>query len=99
MGNARILITLAAAAFVTAVPLHAAHPQAEKANWDNLKNLAPGELIQVVLNDAKSLRGGFQTVSDETIVVRVATGDPTFARQTILRVSSKRSGHRGRNAL
>ncbi len=34
--------------------LGAAEPSTEKANWDNLKELAQGEEIQVVLNDAKS---------------------------------------------
>jgi hypothetical protein len=81
------------------VPLRADTPPQDKANWDNLKQLPPGqEIIQVVLNDAKSYRGIFQKVSDHAMVVRLATGDQIFPRENILRVSSKGRSHRGRNA-
>lgn len=78
--------------------LGAARPRPEKADWDNVKQLLPGEEIRVVLNDAKSYRGLLQTASDEAIVIRRATGDQTFKRESILRVSSKGQSHRGRNA-
>lgn len=81
------------------VSLGAAAPQADKANWDNLKQLVSGQEIMVVLKDAKSFQGKFQSVSDEALVIRLATGEQTFNRQSVLRVSSKGQGHRGRNAL
>lgn len=84
---------------IAATPLRAADPRPEKANWDNLKQLAPGEEIRVVLNDAKSYRGQLQAVNDEAVVVRLPGGEQTFARQSVLRVSSKRQGHRTRNGL
>jgi hypothetical protein len=42
------------------VPLPAADAPARTSNWDDLKNLAPGQEIRVVLNDAKSYRGKFR---------------------------------------
>jgi hypothetical protein len=67
--------------------------------WDNLKQLAPGQQIRIVLNDAKSYTGQFQSVTDAGIVVRLATGDQAFERQSVLRVSAQGKSHRGRNAL
>ena len=84
---------------MTGAPLRAAEPPPEKANWDNLKSLAPGEEIRVVLKDAKSYRGRLQAVSDEAITLRLAAGEQSIARQDILRVSAKGNSHRLRNAL
>jgi hypothetical protein len=80
-----------------AVP--AAEPQVKESNWDNLKRLSPGDKVQVVLKGVKSYRGLLESVSDEGIVVRLATGDQTFARLDILRVSTKGESHRARNAM
>ncbi len=83
---------------IVAGPHWAAEPQRDIANWDNLKQLVSGQDIQIVLNDAKSFQGKFQSVSDEALVIRLATGEQMFNRQSILRVSSKGQTHRGRNA-
>ncbi len=83
---------------IMGVQLGAAKPRPEKANWDNLKQLLPGEEVKVVLKDGKPHRGLLQTVTDEDLVLRQATGDQKFARQNILRVSSKGQSQRGRNA-
>jgi hypothetical protein len=80
-----------------AAPLFGAGPGADKKNWDNLKQLAPREQIQIVLNDFRAYRGEFQSVSDEAVVVRVATGEQTFPRPDILRVSAKSKGRGHRN--
>ncbi len=50
------------------------------------------------MKDAKPHRGLLQTVTDEDLVLRLAAGDQKFARQDVLRVSSKSPSHRGRNA-
>jgi hypothetical protein len=84
---------------MTGVPLRAADNRNAGSNWDNLKQLAPGDQVQIVLNDAKSYRGHFQLLSDEAIVVRLGSGEQTFPRETVLRVSTKGQSHRGRNAL
>jgi hypothetical protein len=80
------------------VPLRAAHPRPEKANWDNLKRLLPGEQVWVVLSDARSYHGLIQAASDEALVARILSGEKTFKREDILRVSSRGEPHRGRNA-
>ena len=86
---AALLLLLPASAFA----------QASQSNWDNLKELAPGQQIKIVLNGAKAYKAEFQSVSDDAIVVRLAPGDQTFERQNILRVSTKGRSHRLRNAL
>jgi hypothetical protein len=73
--------------------------QSSQNDWDNLKQLAPGQQIRIVLNDAKSYEAKFQSVTDEEVVVRLATGEQTFERQNVLRVSTRGKSHRGRNAL
>jgi hypothetical protein len=72
--------------------------QSSQNNWDNLKRLAPGDEIHIVLNDAKSYRGKFHSVSDEAIVVRLVTGEQTFTRENVLRDSTEGQSHRLRNA-
>jgi len=79
--------------------VYAKEAKSPQANWDNLKGLAPGDAIRIVLNDKKSHKAKFQNVSDEAIVVRLATGDQAFERQSVLRVSTKGASHRARNAL
>jgi len=71
----------------------------DQANWDNLKQLAPGQEVKIVLNDAKAYRGVFESVTTDGIGVALQTGKATFARQDILRVSTKTQGHRLRNTL
>ena len=81
-----------------AAPLFGAGPGADKQNWDNLKHLGPREQIRIVLSDFKAYRGEFQSVSEESVVVRVATGEQTFPRPDILRVSAKSKSRGHRNA-
>jgi len=73
--------------------------QDARESWDNLKKLVPGEGIRIVLKDAKSYRVTFESFDEGGIVVRTATGQQTYARDTVLRVSSKGQSHRLRNAL
>jgi hypothetical protein len=84
---------------MVAVPLWAAEHQRDTGNWASIKQLAPGQEIKVVLNNAKAYQGQLQTVSDEGLVVRLAGGDQTLTRESILRISSKRHAHRGRNVF
>ena len=73
--------------------------QAAENNWDDLKQLSPGQRIRIVLNDAKSYEGRFQRLTDDAIVAHLKSGDQTFERQSVLRVSRRHKPHRGRNAL
>jgi len=79
--------------------VHAQEAKSPQANWENLKQLAPGQQIRIVLNDAKSYEAKFQNVTDDGVVVRLATSEQTFPRQSVLRVSTKHRSHRLRNAL
>jgi hypothetical protein len=83
---------------MAASALGAADRKNDQANWDNLKTLSQGQEVKVVMNDLKAYSGVFQDVSDEGIRVALHTGNATFARQDIFRVSSKAGTHRLRNA-
>jgi small nuclear ribonucleoprotein (snRNP)-like protein len=85
--------------FIGIGSVNAAEPKSAQANWESLKQLASGQEVQVVLNDAKSYRGQLQSVGDDALVLRLATGEQTFERQNVLRVSTRGKGHRGRNTL
>ncbi len=93
-----LILMILALGLMTGVPLGAADPQGEKGKWDNVKKLNPGQEIKVVMNDAKAYRGRLENVSDEGMRVSLATGNATFLRQDILRVSTKAGSHRARNA-
>ena len=85
-------------ALVTVSALAASDSKPDASQWDNLKQLAPGDGIRIVLNDMKSYAGQFQSVSDDAIVVRLTSGDQTLPRENVLRVSTKGQSHRLRNA-
>lgn len=67
--------------------------------WDRLKRLIPGQQIRIVLNDAQSYVGQFESFNEAGIAVRLPDGDRSFERARVLRVSSQGTSHRGRNAL
>lgn len=77
----------------------AADSRRELSSWDNLKKLALDAEIRVVLKDAKSFQGKLGAVTDEAVIIRLITGEPSFSRETVLRVSSRTPGHRTRNAI
>ena len=70
-----------------------------QAGWGNLGQLLQGQEIRVRKNDGKSIRGNFRSVTGEAIVLSMTSGDQTISRPSVLRISIKRKGHRGRNAL
>lgn len=79
--------------------VNAVEPKSTQANWERLKHLAAGEEVRVVLNDGKSYAAKFQNFSDEAIVVRTSSGEQSFSRRDVLRVSAKKEPHRMRNAI
>jgi hypothetical protein len=85
--------------FIGIGSVNAAEPKSTQANWESLKQLVTGQEVRVVLNDAKSYSGQFQSVSDDGIMLRLGKDSRTFERQNVLRVSTRGKGHRGRNAL
>jgi len=68
-------------------------------NWENLKSLTPGQEIRVVMNNVKSYRGKFESLSDDGITLQQAAGEQTLPRKDVLRVSWKGQSHRTRNAV
>jgi hypothetical protein len=72
---------------------------AENPEWNNLKQLSPGQQVRVKSSNAKFSKGEFQSVNDDAIAIRVKGADQRFERSAVQQVSSRRSGHRMRHAL
>jgi hypothetical protein len=89
----RVMLTLLGLLISTSLP------GAENPAWNNLKQLSPGQQIRVVLNSKKSLKGQFQSITDDAIIVHASGADQTLSRPSVQQVSSRRPGHRGRHAL
>jgi hypothetical protein len=70
-----------------------------KTDWANVKKLAPGDPIRVSMTDGKSYRGNLQSVTDDSLIVTVSTGQETLARAQVAKVGVKGASHRGRNTL
>jgi len=84
------------ALIVILVPGSASYGE-DVANWENVQHLSAGQEILVVQKDAKSFQGKLQSVSDETVVIRVTAGEQTLAKGNVLRVSTRGASHRWRN--
>jgi hypothetical protein len=82
-------------AVIIAPPLCAA----EKSDWTSLKGVARAQKVKVTLTNGKSLQGDFQSVSDNALVIHLASGDQTFSREEVRRLAIKRNGHRGKHTL
>jgi hypothetical protein len=75
------------------------NPVADTSGWADLKQLSQGYETKVVLTDGTSYRGNLRSVSDDELVIFSGDSGQTFARNRVQRVSIRRPGHRGRNAL
>lgn len=67
-------------------------------DWANLKRLQPGEKVEVVDMNLKSLKGKFVSLSEEAISLRTDDEEKAIERANVLRVSAL-GGKRRRNAL
>ncbi len=72
---------------------------AQSDSWDNLRQLRPGEKIQVVDMKLKSVDGGFAAYSEEAISVRVGRDEVSVPRTQVFSVKKQERSHRGRNVL
>jgi hypothetical protein len=90
-----LTLFLLTVAFVTAPTLRAS----DDSDWANLKQLASGLKAKVSLSDGKSYKGHLQLVTEDAVVLHSASGEQSFPRKTVQRVSIQRKGHRGRHAL
>ncbi len=68
-------------------------------NWDDLKQLTPGQKIEVVDSKMKTLKGTFVSVSDEAISLQVGKSEESVTRANVVRVSVRDTSHRTRNML
>jgi hypothetical protein len=80
------------------VPLQSS-AQTARDSWDNLKQLQPGQKIEVVGTSMKSLRGPFVSVSEEAITLQVGKSQESIERAKVVRVSVRDTSHRTRNML
>jgi len=91
-----LLVVLCATA---ASLLRASDPQNSKGNWDSLRQLRPGQKIEVVDSSMKTLKGAFVSVSDEAISLQAGKNEQIIARAKVVRVSVRDTSHRTRNML
>lgn len=68
-------------------------------NWNNITALSPGTEVRLELSGSRSLRGSVHGVTDDSLAVDSTSGQETFTRQQVMRVSVRKQSHRGRNAL
>ena len=97
--NASCILVLLVLALTIGVQPGSAQSRTGTANWDNLQQLLPGAEIRVALTDRKSVRGQFQSVTGDSLVITTPTSQETLARELVTRVWSKRESHRRRNVL
>ena len=68
-------------------------------NWDNVKELRPGQKVEVVDSDMKTFNATFVSVSDEAISLRTGKGEMSVLRAKVVRISVRDNSHRTRNIL
>jgi hypothetical protein len=84
--------------FLVLVPVFAVAQSAQD-SWDNLKELRPGQKIQVVNSKMMTLNGPFVSVSDESLTLQVGKNEQSVGRAEVVRVSVRDTSHRTRNML
>ncbi len=89
--SAFLAVTLAATAF--------AQQTKSNGNWANVNQIGTGAEIRVTLANGKTLSGIMQRVTPDSLAINATNSQETLSRQDIRRVTLKRPGHRGRNAL
>jgi hypothetical protein len=73
--------------------------QSTNDSWDNLKQLRPGEKIEVVARSMETLHGSFVSFSEEAITLRVGKNPQSIEHAKVVRVSVRDTSHRTRNML
>ena len=73
--------------------------QSAQDSWDNLKQLRPGQKIEVVETSMKSLHGPFIAVSEDALTLEVGKSQESVERAKVVRVTVRDTSHRTRNML
>jgi hypothetical protein len=89
------LAVILAAAFVAT--LHA--QSSGQDNWDNLRQVNPGQQVQIVLMNAQAHKGKFASFSDQAVSLTANGDEVAFTRDQVLRVSLLDGGKRKRNTI
>ena len=73
--------------------------QSKQDSWNNLKELQPGQMIEVLNTQMKTFRGKFSTFTDNAIMLQQGKGDATVQRAEVVRVSIRDTSRRTRYML
>lgn len=68
----------------------------DKASWQNLRRLEPGNAIEVIRSNGPSIKGDFSSFDDQALTLRVKDQNVTSPRAEVRQV---RLRHKGRRAL
>lgn len=71
----------------------------KKADWNNVTSLARAAEVRVELSGSRSVRGGVLNITEDSLAVNSASGQETFTREQVLRVSVRKQSRRGRHVL
>ena len=78
--------------------LAAAALLAQADNWTLLRGIYPGQTTHVHTLDGLLNSGGFISTTDDNIVIRLRTGEQTFTKNQIKKISVRKASKRWRNA-
>jgi hypothetical protein len=67
--------------------------------WDNLKQLQPGQMIEILDVRLKTYRGRFSALGDTSITLHAGKSDATVSRSDVARVSIRDTSRRSHNML
>jgi hypothetical protein len=76
-----------------------ARTQSAIGSWDTLKQLQPGQKIEVVDSHLKKVKGEFVSLTDEAISLRDGKQQQSVTRAEVMRVSVRDTSHRKRNMI
>ena len=78
--------------------LTAAGLLSQAGGWNLIRGINPGQTTHVHMLDGRLQSGGFISTTDDNIVIRQRTGDQTFTKEQIRKVSVRKAAKRWRNA-
>jgi hypothetical protein len=68
------------------------------ADWNAVKTLTAGTEVRITAG-SRTVRGAIDRITDDTLAITAGKGQEMFDRQQVSSVSTRRPGHRMRNAL
>ena len=75
------------------------YAQSGEQSWENLRQLRPGQKVEVIDMKMKSLNGAFVSFTEEAILLQTKQDQVTLTRADVLRVSDREHSKRRRNTL